>query len=97
MDDITRQLIEIDQRGKSNTHRLNRLEEQVQTIYDLTTSVKLLAEKQDRVAETVEELNDHVSQLEQKPAQKWDNLVDKVIAVSVAAALGFLLAQIGLQ
>lgn len=97
MEDSTRQIIEIDQRSRSNTHRLDKLEEQVKAIYELTTSVRLLAEKQDRMAGTLKELDEHVSSLEQKPAKKWDNLVDKIIAIAVAAALGFLLAQIGLQ
>lgn len=42
------------------------------------------------------ELNRKLSELESKPAKRWDGLVEKAIWAVVAAVIAFLLAKIGL-
>lgn len=95
--DLVKEVVEIDQRSRSNAKRLDRLEAIVDSVYELTTSVKLLAEKQDRMATSMDKVSEKVEALESKPAKKWDGLVDKIISILIAAALGFFLAKVGIQ
>ena len=37
-----------------------------------------------------------VEELKEKPGKRWEGLVDKIIWAVAAAALGYILAQIGL-
>lgn len=91
-----RRLTQVEQRSKSNTHRLEKLEESTEAINRLATSMEVMVNKQEQVAETVEKLDGKVTALEQKPAKRVDGLVDKIIWAVCAAVITFLLARIGL-
>ena len=93
-----KRLTAIEERSKSNTKRLDKLEESTEAISRLATSMEVMAERQERVAttETVDKLDEKVTVLESKPARRWDGLVDKALWAIVAAAIGFVLGQIGL-
>ena len=91
-----RRLTQVEQRAKSNTHRLERLEESTEAINRLATSMEVMVNKQEQVAETVEKLDSKVTALEEKPIRRVDSLVDKVIWAVCAAMIAFLLARIGL-
>ena len=89
-------LTAVEERSKSNSHRLNKLEESNEVISRLATSMEVMASKQEQVADTVDKLDGKVTALEGKPGKRWDNLVEKLIWAVVAAVAGFFLAQIGL-
>lgn len=91
-----RRLTEVESRSKSNTKRIDKLEEQTEAINRLATSMAVMAEKQDETTNIVTKLDDKVTAIEQKPAKRWEALVEKVIWAVVAAVVGFLLAKIGL-
>ena len=91
-----RRLTSVEQRSKSNTHRIEKLEESTEAITRLATSMEVMVGKQEQVAETVEKLDGKVTALEQKPAKRVDSLVDKIIWAICAAVITFLLARIGL-
>ena len=91
-----RRLTEVETRAKSNTKRLDKLEESTEAINRIATSVERLAEKQESVAESVEKLDGKVEALEQKPAKRWDGIVDKVIWAVLGALIAFLLKQVGI-
>lgn len=96
-DEISVKLIEVDQRGKSNTHRIDKLEQSTDALNELTIAVKEMVLKQNYVADTVDKLDKKVEALEQKPAKRWDGLVDKILLTIVAAVVGFVLARMGLM
>ena len=91
-----RRLTQVEQRSKSNTHRLEKLEASTEAINRLATSMEVMVNKQEQVAETVEKLDGKVTALEQKPAKRVDSLVDKISWAICAAVITFLLARIGL-
>ena len=91
-----RRLTEVEERAKSNSHRLDKLEESTEAINRLATSMEVMAEKQEQVADTVSKLDNKVTALEEKPAKRWDGLVDKIVWAIAAALIGFVLAQVGL-
>ena len=89
-------LTAVEERSKSYTKRIDKLEESTEAITRLATSMEVMANKQEQVADTVDKLDGKVTALEAKPAKRWDGIVDKIIWAVVAAVIGFLLAQIGL-
>ena len=91
-----RRLTEVEERSKSNSHRLDKLEESTEAINRLATSMEVMAERQEQVVETVDRLDAKVTTLEEKPAKRWDSLVDKIVWAIAAALIGFALAQMGL-
>ena len=91
-----RRLTQVEQRSKSNTHRLEKLEESTEAINRLATSMEVMVSKQEQVAETVEKLGGKVTALEQKPVKRVDSLVDKIIWAVCGAVITFLLARMGL-
>lgn len=91
-----RRLTEVETRSKSNSHRLDKLEESTEAINRLATSMEVMAERQEQVVETVGKLDTKVTLLEEKPAKRWDSLMDKIIWAVAAALIGFVLARMGL-
>ena len=89
-------LTAVEERAKSNTKRLDKLEESTEAISRLATSMEVMAERQEQVADTVGKRDDKVTAMEQKPVKRWDSLLDKIIWSLVAAVIGFFLARIGL-
>lgn len=91
-----RRLTAVEQRSKSNTHRIEKLEGSTEAINRLATSMEVMVSKQEQVAETVEKLDGKVSAIESKPIRRFDGLVDKIVWSVCAAVIAYLLSKIGL-
>lgn len=91
-----RRLTETEARSKSNTKRLDKLEESTESLNRLATSMEVMVEKQAHVAETVDKLDGKVTALESKPVKRVDALVDKIIWALLAAVVSFILGRMGL-
>ena len=89
-------LTEVEERAKSNSHRLDEVEKRQDDLDELVSTVKVLAVREENVETDVKEIKSDVKILTNKPAQRWDRMVEKVIWAVVAAVVGFMLAQIGL-
>ena len=86
----------MEERAKSNQHRIEKLETSTEVLTRLATSMEVMAEKQERVADAVDELDGKVTALEAKPAKRWDELVDKLVLVTATAVMTWLLSRVGL-
>ena len=93
---IQAKIVEIDQRSKSNTHRINDLEEDNRALHTLATSVEVLATKQDTIESTVQEIKTDVKELKAVPGSKWEALVKAALTAIVGALVGFALAHAGI-
>lgn len=89
-------LTEVEERSKSNTHRIDEVEKRQANLDKLVTTVGVLADREERVENDVKEIKTDVKSLTSKPAKKWDNLINQIITIVVAAVAGFILAKIGL-
>ena len=96
-------LTAVEERAKSNTHRLDKLEESNAVLNRLATSMEVMAERQQHCNESVDTLDSKVSTLdgkvtalEQKPAKRWEAVVEKVLLVVVGAVVGLLLKLTGI-
>ena len=102
-EEIAVKIAELDQRSRSNTRRVEKLEVQTEAIQSLATSVAVMVEEQGhqtkaikRIEQSVEKLDEKVEVLEQKPAKRWESVVEKVILTVVGAVIGYMLVKVGL-
>ena len=76
-------------------HRLDDMEKRQDNLDELVGTVKVLADREERVEDDVKEIKSDVKSLTGKPAKKWDNLVNQIISILVAGVVGFILAKLG--
>ena len=91
-----KRLTEVEERSKSNSHRLDEVEKRQNSFDELVGAVKVLAVREENVENDVKEIKSDVKSLTNKPAQRWDGLMDKIILTIAAAIIGFLLSRFGI-
>lgn len=94
--DHEKRLTEVEDRSKSNSHRIENLEKRQDNLDELVGTVKVLAVREEKVETDVKEIKTDVKTLTGKPAKRWDNIVDKIIITIISAVIGFLLAKFGI-
>ena len=90
-----KRLTEIEERSKSNSHRIDLLEKRQDNLDELVGTVKVLAVREENVETDVKEIKSDVKSLTGKSGKLWDGMVEKIIMLVVAAVIGFVLARIG--
>lgn len=95
-EDLLVKLEAVDQRSRSNTHRIDDLEKDHEALNRLAVAVEVMATKQDVMSESVDRLTGKVEALEAEPGKRWKFVVEKAIYFIVAALMGFALARFGL-
>lgn len=94
--DLEHRLTAVEDRAKSNTKRIDGVEQRQDNLEDLVSTVKVLAIREEKVETDVKEIKSDVKELTSKSGKRWEGFVEKVIWAVAAAAIGFILAQIGL-
>ena len=90
-----KRLTEIEERSKSNSHRIDSLEKRQDNLDELVGTVKVLAVREENVETDVKEIKSDVKSLTGKSGKLWDGMVEKIVMIIVAAVIGFILAKIG--
>jgi predicted nucleic acid-binding Zn-ribbon protein len=91
-----KRLTETEQRSKSNTKRLDTVEKWQADFSDLISTVKVLANREERVEKDVGEIKEAVQEIREKPGKRWDGVVDKVIFAVIGGVVTFLLVKLGI-
>lgn len=94
--DVSVKVAKMEQHIESNTRRIVDLEQNQTTLNRLATAVEVLAAKQNTIGQSVERLNEKMDSIEQKPAKRWERLVDKFVSLLLGAFMSYLLVQCGL-
>lgn len=94
-------LTEVEQRSKSNSHRIDKLEPIVEEIHTMSnTMVQLVQEVKhtneavSTIDKKVDRMDSRVDEMEKAPAKKWDRVKDKLLDLVLGAMVGFLIAGI---
>ena len=82
--EISVKLTETEQRAKSNTHRIEKLEQQQKDLNKLVTAVEVLASREKGVKADVKTIT-------QKGGKRWDAMIDRVLYVLIGAAISLLM------
>ena len=96
IEDIALKLQETADRTIRNEGRIQKLEEESTTIHSLATSVAVMAEQMKQMNKNVNTLTTEMEELKERPAKRWDALIDKMIWGIAGAILAYLLSQLGL-
>lgn len=83
---------EIYSQGKSNTKRIDKIEERQENLEKLTEAVSVMQNEQKHTNEKVDRIELNVDKLVEKPAKRWESVVEKVITVVVGAVVGYFLS-----
>ncbi len=94
--DFEHRITTVEDRSKSNQHRLDDLEKRQDNLDELVGTVKALAVREENVESDVKEIKSDVKALTSKPGQRWESLVEKAIWAVAAAVIAFFLARLGL-
>ena len=94
MDDLAVRLAEVDQRGKSNSHRIDDLEKRADTLQELTTSVKLLAANMERMASEQMKQGNRLTALEKQPGERWNSMTRTIFTSAVSTLSGGLVGAL---
>ena len=97
IDGIQPKIVEIEQRSKSNTHRINDLEEDNRALHQLATSVEVLATKQETIEANISEIKDDVKSLKAIPGGKWEALVKTILTALAGGLVAYALFRLGLS
>lgn len=89
-------LKEVEERSKGNARRIGDLEQKVDDLVDVVGVLQAMKKDLEYLTDTVKETKDDVKSLKEKPAKRWDSLVEKIIWGVVGAVLTFILAKGGL-
>lgn len=96
MTEYEHRLTVVEDRSKSNSHRLDDVEKKQDDLSELVGTVKVLATREEAVESDVKEIKADVKSMASKPAKRWENLVSQIITLVVAAIVGFIMAKIGI-
>nr|DAH11704.1 MAG TPA: Hemolysin [Caudoviricetes sp.] len=90
--DYSAAIAELTQRGKNNTHRLDKLEQRQDALDKLVTSVEVLATRQESVEGDVKEIKEDVKGLAARPGKRWDSIVSTLLAALAGAFAAWLIS-----
>ena len=93
---MERRLSHVEDRSKSNTHRLDEVERRQEDMTELVQSVATIAQKQTDMDADVREIKTDVKALAAKPGKRWEGIVDKALLAVVAALVGYILFKLGI-
>ncbi len=97
-----KRLTEVEQRAKSNTHRLDKLEPIVEEIHNMSETLVEMTAEMKYTNRNVEEIKEKVDVMEQEPAKRWKdstralfNAFLGAIGTAIAGGLIYLLTMTG--
>ncbi len=88
--DCDERLVEVEQRAKSNTKRIDKLEKDNEVLHEMAASVQVLATRINYVCEGQEELNERMKTMEEKPAERLNQIISAAIVALAGVLVGYL-------
>lgn len=92
--DYVKKLVEVEARSKSNTHRIDKLEELTNTIQSLAITMNNTVNEIKYMREDVTSLDDRVAKIECEPVRKFNKYKDVIITSILTSLVGLLVGLI---
>lgn len=92
--EVVERLVENEQRSKSNSKRLDSIENKVENIYDLTLSVREIATEMKAMREDQNKMNERLKIIEEKPAKEYEETKNQIKSKVVSFFVGIILTAI---
>ena len=87
-------LTEVEERSKSNCHRLDEMEKRQDNLDDLVSTVKVLAVREEAVENDVKEIKSDVKSLKGKSGEMWESVVKIFVTALISGLVGYAIGQI---
>lgn len=95
MDEVTKAKFDnVEAEFKRMSHRLDSVEDGMKSIQKLAISVEKMAVTMQGMTDELKTQGARLVKIEEKPGEKWDTAVSKIVELIIAAALGFALSKL---
>ncbi len=68
-----KRLTSVEERAKSNTHRIDKIEPVVEEIHNMSAALLEMTSELKHTNKNVQEIKEKVEEIEQEPAKRWKN------------------------
>lgn len=92
--EIIEKIAHLEERAKSNTKRIDEVEQEVKENRELTVAVKEIATEMKHLREEQSSMNERLKIIEEKPSKNWDKIVTTIIGTIVGALAGGIIGLI---
>ena len=92
-----KRLTETEQRSKSNTKRLDVVEKWQADFGDLISTVKVLADREERVEKDVGEIKETVQEIKEKPGKRWEGVITNILYTVIGIVVAYLFMKAGIK
>lgn len=96
-DECEHRLTLIEERAKSNTIRLDELEQRQDNLDELVGTVKVLVAREENVENDVKEIKKDVKNLSSKPGKRYENITETILVVIATAVVTYFLSRVGIK
>ena len=90
-------LVEVEQRSKSNTKRLDEDERKIEDIHSLALSIRDIATEVKLMREDLNKIDKRVLAIEDKPSKRMDLIWGDIMSAVVGGIIGYTLIKLGLK
>ena len=93
--ELEHRVTETEERSKSNTKRIDKLEKVMESIQNLAQSMERMTLQQQQMGESLNKLTGDVETVKAEPGKKWRFVVEKAIYFVVGSLIAFVMAKVG--
>lgn len=90
-------LVEVEQRSKSNTKRIDTLEERVEDIHSLTLSVREMATEVKIMRQDMNKMDNRIIAIEEKPSKRLDSIWGYIVSAVIGGIIGYVFLKLGMK
>ena len=94
--DMEHRVTEVEERSKSNTKRIDKMEKRQDNLEKLVETVGEIKVEMKHNRSDLDEIKTDVKTLTGKGSKRWDSVTEKVIMLVIAAVVGYMLKHLGL-
>lgn len=92
--DYVKKLVEVEARSKSNTHRIDKLEELTNTIQSLAITMNNTVNEIKFMRADVTSLDDRLGKIENEPIKRYNKFKDVIITSVLTSLVGLLVGLV---
>ena len=90
-------LKEIEQRGKSNTKRLDEHDKKLEELSDVYIALTKVNDKVDNIDNDVKEIKIDMKEIKDKPSKRRDQIIGYILSAIIGGIIVYILKNVGLK